>query len=596
MALKESCWSTWCFLWVTFFIILTLVVRTLIKLCARTKNKSAIRLNLNFNRCISKDSGFSGDEDSGVMKYCGDEYRGKINKIDLVRRGSITGRAQMKTKRTKDRGHSTSEKKILNGPLGLPIFGSLHLLGGSGGPFYAFTMLSRKYGEIYAIKLGSSKCIVVSSYRLVKEVLVTKGQHFGGRPNFLRFHELFGGDRNNSLALCDWSELQRTRRSLARSYCSPRNGSSQQCDLAKVASVEANRLLKVLDAEDSLPVRRGDAPLKPLILAAVANMFTHYMCSSPFSYEDSEFRRTVRIFDEIFWEINQGYAIDFLPWLSPLYAGHMRRLRTWATEIRSFILKRIINGRRSSLDLVNGIPRDFTDALLLHLESPETEVSWDHIMFELEDFLGGHSAIGNLVMLVLAHVAKCPEIQVGIHAECDAVKNRKKCQIAGLTDRPEMPYTEAVIWETLRVSSSPIVPHVASKDTDVDGYPVEKGTVVFVNNYELNLGDSYWGIRARDFCPARFLTESKEVKGKFTISKPAHFMPFSTGKRTCIGQRLVQGFTFATVAAIFSQYQVLAADNGPDLTERLVPGCIAVPPDTFHLALVPRVENDQVVI
>lgn len=38
-----------------------------------------------------------------------------------------------------------------------------------------------------------------------------------------------------------------------------------------------------------------------------------------------------------------------------------------------------------------------------------------------------------------------------------------------LEDRPHMPYTEAAILETLRLSSSPIVPHVAMQDTSVAG-------------------------------------------------------------------------------------------------------------------------------
>lgn len=87
--------------------------------------------------------------------------------------------------------------KVLKGPRSLPIIGSLHLLRAPGGPFEAFTNLAKLYGNIYQIQLGASKCVVVSSYDLVKEVLITKGSHFGGRPDFIRFHKLFNGDRNN---------------------------------------------------------------------------------------------------------------------------------------------------------------------------------------------------------------------------------------------------------------------------------------------------------------------------------------------------------------------------------------------------------------
>ncbi|XP_046489538.1 cytochrome P450 307a1-like [Neodiprion pinetum] len=554
---------------------------------ARRASTSRADNKLCRNRCVgsnSKGTGFSDGENS-ASDYTGNVHK---NTVDTARE-SVIRKLKTRTAKTGSR-----KQKTLNGPSGLPFLGCLHLLGGPGGPFQAFTEMSRKYGEIYTLKLGSFRCVVVSSYRLIKEVLVTRGKDFGGRPNFLRFHELFGGDRNNSLALCDWSELQKTRRALARSYCSPRSGSAQQGDIDRVASIETNRLIDVLGADEAISVRRGEEPLKPLLLAAVANMFTRYMCSSWFNYADPEFRRTVRIFDEIFWEINQGHAIDFLPWLSPFYENHMNRLRTWATDIRSFILEKIVNVRRSRLDPKNEVPRDFTDALLLHLDSPDTSLSWDHVIFELEDFLGGHSAIGNLVMLVLAHVVRHPEVQARIQAECDAARQRRNHRLADLADKPQMPYTEAVMWETLRISSSPIVPHVATRDTEVDGYAISKDTVVFLNNYELNFGEAYWGLGAENFNPERFLAQSKDPeRGSWRLIKPAHFLPFSTGQRTCVGQRLVQTFTFATVAAIFSNYNVAAAEGvtSENLKAHLTPGCVALPPDTFHLVLTSRDEQ-----
>lgn len=83
------------------------------------------------------------------------------------------------------------------GPSPWPLIGSLHLLGKYETPFQAFTELSKYYGDLFSINLGSTPCVVVNNFRLIKEVLITKGGDFGGRPDFIRFHKLFGGDRNN---------------------------------------------------------------------------------------------------------------------------------------------------------------------------------------------------------------------------------------------------------------------------------------------------------------------------------------------------------------------------------------------------------------
>lgn len=138
--------------------------------------------------------------------------------------------------------------------------------------------------------------------------------------------------------------------------------------------------------------------LKPLIMETCANLFSLYMCSTRFDYDDVGFKSLVRCFDEIFWEINQGYAVDFLPWLSPFYASHMKNVESWAKTIREFILDRVIDPRAEKLHERSEDEDDFTDALLRSL-SKEENVTKNTIIFMLEDFLGGHSAIGELCLL-----------------------------------------------------------------------------------------------------------------------------------------------------------------------------------------------------
>ncbi|KAJ3622637.1 hypothetical protein MTP99_018929 [Tenebrio molitor] len=114
------------------------------------------------------------------------------------------------------------------GPRPWPLIGSMHLLAGHETPFQAFTALSRVYGDIFSIHLGSASCVVVNSFTLIKEVLITKGADFGGRPDFARFHKLFGGDRNNCKyqyqlkpGSSDVRALRRSGSSLTRALISP---------------------------------------------------------------------------------------------------------------------------------------------------------------------------------------------------------------------------------------------------------------------------------------------------------------------------------------------------------------------------------------
>ncbi|KAM8706526.1 hypothetical protein ACLKA7_010744 [Drosophila subpalustris] len=333
-------------------------------------------------------------------------------------------------------------------------------------PFQGFGTLAKQYGDIYSLTLGHTRCLIVNNLDLIREVLNKNGKFFGGRPNFLRYDKLFGGDRNNSLALCNWSQLQQKRRNLARRHCSPRESTSYFTKMSTVGCHEIDHLIDRLKNE-IVPGQPID--IKPIINAACANMFCQYMCSKRFDYEDVEFKQFVRFFDEIFWEINQGHPLDFLPWLLPFYTHHLNRISYWSRTIRKFILDRVINEREPNVD-PDEPDTDFTDVLLKSLIENKN-MSHNTIIFMLEDFLGGHSAVGNLVMLALSYIAKNPNIGTKIQCEVDIISNTGERSI-NLSDMSNMPFTMATIFEVLRYSSSPIVPHVATEDTVVSGFGV----------------------------------------------------------------------------------------------------------------------------
>lgn len=416
-----------------------------------------------------------------------------------------------------------------------------------------------------------------------------------------------------ALALCDWSALQQKRRNLARKHCSPRDNTDFFQKMNEVGCSEVqefiNRMRMTVNGESEIH-------LKPLIMETCANLFMLYMCSTRFDYDNVEFKNMARDFDEIFWEINQGYAVDFLPWLSPFYQSHMQKIESWAQDIRKFILKQVINPRVEKLKSQVESEDDFTDALLRSL-STEDQITSDTIIYMLEDFLGGHSAVGknfflkmlinfliksiiniltgNLVYLALGFIAKHPYVATRIQEEIKIITQDGKTKVT-LNVIENMPYTVATILECLRYTSSPIVPHVATENSQIGGYGVLKDTIVFINNYELNTSEKYWK-NAEKFDPDRFLelVPVQKLKRGATCDTPKvlrvkknipHFLPFSIGKRTCIGQNLVRNFSFLLLTHILENYDV-SSDNPESIQMRKA--CVALPPETYSLKLTPRI-------
>lgn len=209
--------------------------------------------------------------------------------------------------------------------------------------------------------------------------------------------------------------------------------------------------------------------IKPLILHMCANVFAQYFTSRTFEKTNNKFTKMIANFDEIFYEVNQGYAADFLPFLLPFHRKKMKKMKKSSEEIRDFILEKIIEDRFEAWNVGND-SNDYIDSLIDHVKSDmEPKIEWETALFTLEDIIGGHSAVGNFIVKVLGYVAQEKSVQKNIQAEIERLLSTRSESSILLSDRSKMPYTEAVIMEALRLIASPVVPHVASEDSSISG-------------------------------------------------------------------------------------------------------------------------------
>ena len=134
-------------------------------------------------------------------------------------------------------------------------------------------------------------------------------------------------------------------------------------------------------------------------LQVCANIFNKYFCNTERKdYADPKFCNYVDAFDEIFFEVNNGRAMDFLPWLAPFMQSELAKVKGWANRVRGFVDNEIIEPKRESRandqrrTSADAGPQDFLDGLMDYIDGEASldEVKQMKIHLRISAFLNVH--------------------------------------------------------------------------------------------------------------------------------------------------------------------------------------------------------------
>jgi len=117
-----------------------------------------------------------------------------------------------------------------------------------------------------------------------------------------------------------------------------------------------------------------------------------------------------------------------------------------------------------------------------------------------------------------------------------------------------MPYTNAVLLETLRVASLAYMglPHRALEEIKIGQYTIPAGTTILSSLYSAMHDEKYFK-KPEIFDPSRFI----DANGKFVHDDKV--IPFGLGKRYCLGQSLAEKEFFIFFTALLQQFELSCA-------------------------------------
>ncbi|XP_053577663.1 cytochrome P450 2G1 isoform X1 [Bombina bombina] len=459
------------------------------------------------------------------------------------------------------------------GPTPLPLIGNLlHIKFGEMAG--SLMKLWDQYGPVYTLYFGMRPVVFICGYQAVKEALVDHAEEFALRgrvPTLDKFTQGYGIGFSNGEC---WKQMRQFSLKTLKNL-----GLGKKTTEEKIQE-EAQNLVKNIIKTNGLPTD----PTR-LVMDAVSSVFCSIIFGDQFEYKDKKFSKIFSFGEETLQLMSTPWAQleDTLPELMKYIPGPHKKIIDVSEEMVECIQKRVEINQAS---LEPTCPRDYIDCFLIKMEeekhNPNTEFTMRNLLLSVHNLLlGATDTVGTTLRHALLILMTYPEVQAKLQKEIDHVIGRNRLPL--MSDRSQMPYTEAVINEVQRFAD--IIPmnvtHSVKKDTQFRGYTIPKGTDVYPLLCTVHRDPTQFSTPYK-FNPNHFLDENGELK------KNDAMMAFSAGKRRCPGEglALIELFLFLTIIlqnfTLTSEKKFTDDDIAPKLTG------FANHPISFKLSFIAR--------
>uniref|UniRef100_A0A5F8H4J2 Cytochrome P450 n=1 Tax=Monodelphis domestica TaxID=13616 RepID=A0A5F8H4J2_MONDO len=459
------------------------------------------------------------------------------------------------------------------GPIPLPILGNM-LQMDSKDLFTFFDKMAEKYGPVFTVYMGLQRIVVLHGYEAVKEALIDQGDNFLNRAQLPIFEDNFKGQ---GIFLSNGEKWRQNRRF---SLMTLRNFGMGKRSIEERVQEEAQYLV------EELRKTKGQFFDPTFILGcAPCNVICSIVFNNRFNYDDEKFLRLMSLLNENFRLLNTPWIqlYNMYPSLIKRLPGNHRTINKNVLEVRNFIMDEV-KKHQETLDPNN--PQDYIDCFLIKMQqeklNPQSAFNYQELMATGSNlFSAGTETTSSTLRYGLLLLMKHPKIQDKVHEEIDRVLGSSRKP--SMQDRVKMPYVDAVVHEIQRyIHLLPFsLPRLAAQDIHFQKYVIPKGTSVFPLLYSV-LYDRKAFPNPYEFDPENFLDKS----GNF--QKNDHFVPFSLGKRLCLGESLARMEVFLFLTTILQNFTLKPMVEPKELVTTPLRNGIVNIPSIYKLSLIPR--------
>ncbi|XP_031549431.1 cytochrome P450 1A1-like [Actinia tenebrosa] len=458
-----------------------------------------------------------------------------------------------------------SQYSLPPGPWGLPIIGAAFRIGSDN--YKDFLKLSEEYGDVYSLYIGSRLAVVLNGSEAIHDALVKNSLVFAGRPDLVTMEMAGQGGRGilNATYGKKWQILRKTSFSAIHKYLTTKDV------LYATLNKGRHHLIEQLHNNQATPYDVMSALKSTTATVILGALFGDDYCKQ-------DVDKILALSDSFRETVGCGLAIDFMPWLKYFPNPQLDRLSGIMDQAKSVISKLYFENKSS---YKRGTIRNLADSLLEGVnnlkdkqrQNPILDCNsnlvegeglptddLDSIMVLVDLFGAGFDTSSITLYFAIAYLVKYPHVQRKAQEELDQVIGRHR--MPRVSDLDNLHYTNACVYELLRICAlAPLsVPHSTTSDVIFRGYFIPKGTVVFVNLWSVLRDPKLW--KDPDvFDPTRFLDDKGHVISPRRLPK---FLPFSTGRRACVGRSLAEVELPFLLASLVHQFEFTSAESGEE--------------------------------
>ena len=437
--------------------------------------------------------------------------------------------------------------------------------------------LSKKYGGVFKFFFFDQPIVVVSDFNALNTLLVSKPTDFADRPNNFRSKILtmdFAG-----IIMTDWNEKVKGRRKVAHSYLKQFGSGMQK--LENVAMEATDEMI------DRIEAHGGKAfEMRPVLARCTADMTYILLIGKTLIHDDSESANLVDLVDDwikVSSKSMLGEFLDHFPMMSFAFKDFMSRIQQ-VVKLQEKIIKDWLRG-------------DVTEGFVGYLKTMSQEKKEqfcvseekEQIMVTFDIFMAGAFTTASSLSMLVNVLAQMPEKQSKLREEVYQVLGRE--QRPTLADRPSMPYLNATILELNRFASIAAfaAPHKVTRDTELNGLYIPKGTETIMNLWSLHHQEKIWG-DPYNFRPERYLDDDGNVISADHPNRKNNFT-FGAGSRVCIGEIFASQRMFLIMARMIQRFEILpetTIEAQPSMHPRDAIGLgQGIAPPTYKVRLIP---------